>query len=114
MLKIARYSFELPLLIREVEAYHRLAESDVMPKLIGYVFEDSPNRVIRFLVELVEGRVTNVADLEECSKALEKPHNHVVHGDLCRYNIIFTTNGPKWIPRTLGSQVTALFRFLGS
>ncbi|KAL2175529.1 uncharacterized protein P884DRAFT_286563 [Thermothelomyces heterothallicus CBS 202.75] len=105
-LKIARFRFELPLLIREVEAYHHLAESDVAPKLIGYVFEESPNRVVGFLVESVEGRVANVADLEECRKALEKLHNLVVHGDLCRYNIIITTNGPKFIDFEHSTPIT--------
>ncbi|AEO60075.1 hypothetical protein MYCTH_95811 [Thermothelomyces thermophilus ATCC 42464] len=105
-LKIARFPFELPLLIREVEAYHRLAESDVAPKLIGYVFEESPDRVVGFLVESVEGRVANVADFEECSKALEKLHNLVVHGDLCRYNIIITTNGPKFIDFEHSTPIT--------
>ncbi|KAK4138042.1 hypothetical protein BT67DRAFT_447697 [Trichocladium antarcticum] len=105
-LKIARFLFELPLLTREVEAYHRLAESDVAPSLIGYVFEERPDRVVGFLVEAVEGRVANVADYKECIRALEKLHNFVVYGDLCRYNIIITANGPKFIDFEHSTPIT--------
>ncbi|KAK4238716.1 hypothetical protein C8A03DRAFT_14857, partial [Achaetomium macrosporum] len=40
-LKIARFPSEMQFLRREVEAYHRLAESDVALELLGYVVESS-------------------------------------------------------------------------
>lgn len=95
--KVARFPHELPFLVREVEAYRILGASRLAPKFVGYVFEESPDRVVGFLAESVEGRAAGLADLEACSRALGELHRFLIHGDLCRYNIIITRDGPKFI-----------------
>ncbi|AEO64115.1 8f74d80c-9d20-4583-b429-502a4e2bdbf8 [Thermothielavioides terrestris] len=98
-LKIARFPHELRYLTRELDAYHALALADtgLAPKLLGYVFEETPDRVVGFLVESLEGRAAGVGDLESCREALHKLHRVLLHGDLCKYNIIITPDGPKFI-----------------
>jgi hypothetical protein len=98
-LKIARFPHELPFLIREMEAYHSLCLADacLAPKLIGYVFEESPDRVVGFLMEAVQGRVAGVEDLPVVTEALGELHRVLIHGDFCKYNIYITSDGPKFI-----------------
>ncbi|KND87660.1 hypothetical protein TOPH_07691 [Tolypocladium ophioglossoides CBS 100239] len=97
VLKIARFPHEVPALTRELKAYHRLAGSSLAPRLIGYAFEESPDRIVGFLVESIHGRVAGVSDFESCREALHQLHQHLIHGDLCRYNILITSEGPKFI-----------------
>ncbi len=96
-LKIARFSFELRWVAREVDAYHRLAGSPLAPRFLAYVFEEVPDRIVGFLVESVSGRAAGIGDLEPCREALAKLHRHLIHGDLCRYNILITPEGPRFI-----------------
>ena len=90
--KIAQFPHELQFLIQELKAYHFLEDhqSNLAPKLIGYVYEEAPDRVIGFLVEAVEGRVAGVEDLEVCKEVLDEMHQILIHGDLCRYNILIS------------------------
>ncbi|KAL2261156.1 hypothetical protein VTK26DRAFT_4630 [Humicola hyalothermophila] len=98
-LKVAHFAHELPFLICELEAYHCLEnhQSKLAPNLLGYVYEESRDRVIGFLVEPVERRVAGISDLEACSKALGELRRILIHGDLCKYNILITPDGPKFI-----------------
>ncbi|RKU49319.1 hypothetical protein DL546_009839 [Coniochaeta pulveracea] len=96
-LKIARFSHEIPWVIQELRAYHALAESTLAPKLIAYVSEPSPDRVIGFLVQRIDGRNAELNDLEPCRQALDQLHCHLIHGDPCKYNIFITPEGPKFI-----------------
>lgn len=95
--KIARFPRELPWVIQEIQAYHALAGSPLAPKLIGYVSESTPDRVVGFLVEGVDGRTAELDDLEPCRRALDQLHCHLIHGDLCKYNVFITATGPKFI-----------------
>ncbi|TPX14950.1 uncharacterized protein E0L32_005059 [Thyridium curvatum] len=98
VLKIARFPFELPSLIRELEAYHCLPKHAPAPQLLGYVFEEEGiDRVVGFLVEFLGGRPAGITDLDPCLRSLAELHRHLVHGDLCKYNILITEEGPKYI-----------------
>ncbi|KAL1845141.1 hypothetical protein VTK73DRAFT_1054 [Phialemonium thermophilum] len=96
-LKIARFPREMPWVIRELQAYHVLEGTSLAPKLVGYVSEGSPDRVVGFLVEGIDGRTAELEDLEPCRRALDQLHHHLVHGDICKYNILITAEGPKFI-----------------
>ena len=97
VLKIARFQFELPSLIRELKAYHALPEYSPAPRLVGYVFEECTDRVVGFLIEFLEGRPADSTDIESCYQALEQLHRYLIHGDLCKYNILITSQGPRFI-----------------
>ncbi len=96
-LKIARFPHELPRVAREVEAYQRLRGSQLTPKFLGYAFEEEANPVVRFLVESIQGRAADIGDLEPCIEALHQLHRFLIHGDVCKYNILITPEGPKFI-----------------
>lgn len=96
-LKIARFAHELSYLAREVRAYLHLKGSHQVPKFLGYVFEDKPERVVGILLESVYGRVADISDLKDCYNALRDLHVRIIHGDLCRHNIMITSEGPKFI-----------------
>lgn len=96
-LKIARFPRELPWLVQEIQAYHALAGSLFAPELLSYVSESSLDRVVGILVEKLVGRTAELVDLQPCGQALDQLHNHLIHGDLCKYNIFITSEGPKFI-----------------
>ncbi|KAK7211041.1 hypothetical protein V2G26_018219 [Clonostachys chloroleuca] len=97
-LKIARFPHEIQWVIREIQAYHTLAGSPLVPKLLAYVSESSSlERVIGFLVEKIEGRYPTTEDLELCQQSLRQLHSFLIHGDLCKYNILITQEGLKFI-----------------
>lgn len=97
-LKIARFPFEMDWLTQEIRAYHMLSQSTLVPTLLGYVSESrDQNRIIGVLLEKVDGRHARPDDLEVCKQALSKLHDHLIHGDTCRYNIIVTSEGVKFI-----------------
>lgn len=98
ILKIARFPYELPWLMQEMDIYHALAGFPLTPRLLGYVFESQcPDRIVGILLEKLNGRWAQSEDLEECDNALQRLHQHVLHGDLNKYNIIITLEGPKFI-----------------
>lgn len=96
-LKIARFPREISWVIQEIQAYHALAGSSLVPRMISYVSEPTPDRIIGFLVEKLDGRTAELDDLEPCARALDQLHEYVIHGDLCKYNIFITPQGPKFI-----------------
>jgi hypothetical protein len=97
-LKIARFPFELKWISQEIKAYHALRKSSLVPGLLGYACESQDhNRVIGFLVEKVNGHHAELEDLQACIEALEKLHGFLIHGDICKYNIIVSSEGPKFI-----------------
>lgn len=63
-LKIARFPHKVSFVKRELQAYHCLAKrnAELAPKLIGYVFEESTDRVIGFLAEAIHGRTPGPTD----------------------------------------------------
>ncbi|KAK5997161.1 hypothetical protein PT974_02514 [Cladobotryum mycophilum] len=99
-LKIARFAFELGWLAQEIEAHHTLAHRDAFlaPRILGYAYEETPDRVIGLLFEEVKGRRPTPADLPACQAALQKLHDlDVVHGDIVMDNIFITDDGVKFI-----------------
>ncbi|TWU74618.1 hypothetical protein ED733_001826 [Metarhizium rileyi] len=97
-LKTARFQFEVNALAREVNAYHALRNSDLCPNLVGYVYEESPDRVVGFLMEEIVGYHPTIDDLAPCEAALRKLHNMgIAHGDPHKYNIIIAVDGAKFI-----------------
>lgn len=98
-LKLARFQFETRALEREVKAYHSLRGSGLVPAFVGYIYEETPTRVVGFITEQVIGRHPDDAtDSAACLAALRSLHEHgVVHGDVNKYNIIITKDGPKFI-----------------
>lgn len=99
-MKIARFKFELAWLAQEVKAYHALAchHSLLAPKMLGYVYEESHDRVVGFLFEKISGHRPGIADLELCEVALRELHElDIIHGDLNRDNIFITNKGVKFI-----------------
>jgi hypothetical protein len=99
-LKIARFPHELGWLAQEIKVYHTLTEcgSCLAPRLLGYAFEERYERVTGFLCESVDGRVSSISDLDSCSKALRRLHElDIIHGDITKYNIYITSEGPKFI-----------------
>ncbi|KJR83990.1 uncharacterized protein SPSK_00323 [Sporothrix schenckii 1099-18] len=75
----------------------KIAHCPVTAKLVGYVYEIHADRVIGFLTGKLEGRVPNLGDLEACKTALDTLHHYLIHGDLVKYNIVVTQQGPKFI-----------------
>ncbi|KAK4099823.1 hypothetical protein N658DRAFT_487403 [Parathielavia hyrcaniae] len=109
-LKLARFPHELPFLFREMDAYHSLAQEAsvfrLAPKLVAYVFEETPDRVTGFLVEPVQGRVADTGDLLQVAAAVAELHRVLVHGDLCKYNIFMTSDGPRFIDFEVSTTVS--------
>ncbi|KAJ4155622.1 hypothetical protein LMH87_000858 [Akanthomyces muscarius] len=97
--KLARFEFEVRALEREVKVYHRLCGSAVSPALVGYVYEDTHDRVVGFITEELVGHYPeSTDDYVACSEALRDLHEvGVIHGDMNKYNIIMTKDGPKFI-----------------
>ncbi|KAI9749094.1 MAG: hypothetical protein M4579_007001 [Chaenotheca gracillima] len=99
-LKIARFPHEMLWLRQEIKIYHALMDfhSTLAPAFLGYAFEERYCRVTGFLFEEVHGRFADIVDLQTCEDALHRLHAlDIIHGDVNRYNIIVTTNGPTFI-----------------
>ncbi|KIW77230.1 hypothetical protein Z517_09676 [Fonsecaea pedrosoi CBS 271.37] len=99
-LKIARFAFEVGAISREIEAYEILAQrqSQLGPALLGYVYEGTPERIVGFISEPIDGRPASISDLQDIESALEELHAcGLVHGDVFKYNILITTQGPRFI-----------------
>jgi hypothetical protein len=100
ILKIARFPFELPWLVKEISVYEELEASNsrLAPRLLGLVFEDDKDRVIGFLCEEICGHVASQDDYSACRTALQKLHHlHILHGDLNRHNMIVSSDTVKFI-----------------
>ncbi|EGX93718.1 Protein kinase-like domain [Cordyceps militaris CM01] len=96
--KLARFDFEVAALEQEIKTYHLLRGSSLAPAMIGYVYEDTCDRVVGFITEQAVGPYPEVADHAACAAALHELHEKgIAHGDLNKYNIIMTSNGPKFI-----------------
>lgn len=97
--KYARFSHELQDIEREVGIYQYLMDHGctLVPKLLGYVYEEQPLRTIGFLVEEISGRHAAVDDYSQCVEALRELHQFIIHGDINQYNIIISDTGPKFV-----------------
>ncbi|KAE8348503.1 hypothetical protein BDV28DRAFT_164343 [Aspergillus coremiiformis] len=99
-LKIARFGFELAWLVQEIKVYDLLTQynSALAPRIVGYVFEEMPDRVIGFIVEEIHGSRPNTLHFEACQVALQELHDlDILHGDINRDNLFITDEGVKFI-----------------
>lgn len=59
------------------------------PELLGYVYEETPDRVIGFLCQAIRGGHPLAADHDKCMDALERLHaKGIYHGDINKFNIL--------------------------
>lgn len=92
-MKIAPFPYQLGYLRQEVTMYQYLLgeNSPLVPELLGYVYEETPDRVIGFLCQAISGRHPFLADYDNCMNALERIHaKGIYHGDINKYNILIT------------------------
>jgi hypothetical protein len=100
VLKIARFGHELPALHTEIKAYGILERYGFRhaPKFLGYVYEETKDRVTGFLMEALSGHHPNIKDLEICQDAMTKLHAlGIVHRDLNKFNIVIQEKTAKLI-----------------
>lgn len=99
-MKIARFGFEIQTLKQEVRAYLTLTAlgTNLAPKLLGFVYEETPDRIVGLVMEAIEGRRPTPVDFEMCSDALEELHRlGIIHGDINNHNIIIHADGVRFI-----------------
>jgi RIO-like serine/threonine protein kinase len=54
--------------------------------------------VVAFLFEELYGDFASIDDLQVCSEALQELHGlGILHGNINKYNIFLTADGPKFI-----------------
>ncbi|PYH90238.1 hypothetical protein BO71DRAFT_402374 [Aspergillus ellipticus CBS 707.79] len=116
-LKIARFGFEIGWLAREIEVYHLLAQRgkdlNLAPKILGYVYEETPDRVMGVILEEVVGYRPGIEDLEVCREGLQRLHDlDIVHGDINRDNMFITDEGVKFIDFEVASVGSTLVFFI--
>ncbi|PIG79091.1 hypothetical protein AARAC_008029 [Aspergillus arachidicola] len=98
VLKIARFKHEISSLHNEVSVYSKLMASgfSFCPNFIGFVYEETKDRTIGFLMEEISGRTPGIQDLKDCAETVRLLHEHgIVHGDINRYNFLVTDEGVK-------------------
>lgn len=95
-MKLAVFPHQLSFLANELRVYHALRElqPSLIPRLAAYVYEQTPDRVIGFLCEAIEGKHPTPSDEAECLSSLHQLHKAgFLHGDPNRYNIIINGSG---------------------
>lgn len=75
-MKIAPFPYQLSYLRQEVLMYQYLHGENLpfAPELLGFVYEESPDRVIGFLCQAIHGRHPSATDHKKCMDALERLH----------------------------------------
>ena len=100
ILKICPFKFELQYFTQEINTYNMLYQRgcSLIPRLYAYVFERSEEQITDFICEELQGRFARLGDYSECKRGLQQLHSYgVIHGDLNKFNIIITTDGPRFI-----------------
>lgn len=94
-MKIAAFPHQLHYLSQEAGIYRALShQCTLIPKLVGYVYEEHPERVIGILCEAIKGIHPKPQHRSQCLEALHQLHAQgLYHGDLNRYNILITPSG---------------------
>lgn len=98
--KIARFEHELRALHTEIKAYGILEQHGFKhaPRFLGYVYEETEDRVVGFLMEVLGGYHPSANDLEVCRSAMKNLHAlGIVHRDLNKFNILLRENTAKLI-----------------
>jgi hypothetical protein len=99
ILKICPFAFQIKSMEKEIRAYHMLAAKrcNLIPRITSYVFERSQDQVIGFTCTKFQGRFAELVDYTKCKRSLTELHScGVVHGDINKYNIIITSDGPRF------------------
>lgn len=100
LFKMARFDFEIQFLAPELQTYYQLARCglSLIPRLVGYIYKETPNRAISFLLEALDGRFAEPGDVDLCNEVLDRLHQQgVIHGDFRKYNCLITAAGPRLI-----------------
>ncbi|OAX31609.1 hypothetical protein K503DRAFT_70554 [Rhizopogon vinicolor AM-OR11-026] len=85
--KIAAFEWDIPRREREIAVYQAIDGCGLGPTFLGHIVEG--DRVIGFLLELLQGRPASPTDLQGCLGAVQRLHAlDIVHGDPNRYNFI--------------------------
>ncbi|KAF2790759.1 hypothetical protein K505DRAFT_75680 [Melanomma pulvis-pyrius CBS 109.77] len=98
--KFCPFEFEVPYLAQEIKALTMLSRRgcSLIPSVLSYVFERSKEQIIGFVCEELQGRFADPSDYVQCRDALQELHSYgCIHGDLNKFNIIITANGPRFI-----------------
>ncbi|RAL13241.1 uncharacterized protein BO97DRAFT_433945 [Aspergillus homomorphus CBS 101889] len=98
VMKIASFKHEVRYLQQEVAIYSKLASAGfpLAPRLIGYVYEETKDRTMGFLMEKISGYPPSIDDLEACTKTIRLLHTFgILHGDTNRYNFLMTEKGAQ-------------------
>lgn len=99
-MKDCYFQWLLKYMEREIRAYCTLLSQNcpLIPRLSAFVYERTEDEFIGFVCEELEGRTAGPEDYDECKKSLTQLHTYgVIHGDINRFNIIITANGPRFI-----------------
>lgn len=98
-LKAARYPHEIDDIKNEIKVYQHLTKRTpfLVPRLVGYAYEDTKERVTGFVTEEVEGaRHATVEDLRVCEEAVLEMHDaDVIHNDLNKFNLLVAADGKR-------------------
>ncbi|KAL6241059.1 hypothetical protein RBB50_011962 [Rhinocladiella similis] len=108
-MKIARFEHEIGYLRCELEAYNTLLQGEFTgaPKFYGYVYEETKDRVIGFLMEYLQGVHPHEHDLPQCERLLQRMHDcGLIHRDPNRYNWIKTRDGIRIFDFEMAKQKT--------
>jgi predicted Ser/Thr protein kinase len=97
ILKIARFAFEVKWMSHEARIYAALQDTDLAPRMVALVYEGTPDRITGILLQKFEGKAAESEDLDVVTNSLERLHDVVRHGDLNRWNIIVTRDGPRFV-----------------
>ena len=98
--KFCPFEYELPYLTQEITALTILSNRGcwLIPPVLSYVFERSEEQIIGFICKELQGRSAEPGDYDQCRDALQKLHSYgCVHGDVNKFNIIMTADGPRFI-----------------
>jgi hypothetical protein len=99
ILKICPFMYQLQYFTQEIKAYNTLSKRgcSLIPRLSSYVFERSEEQIIGFTCEEFKGRFARPSDYSKCKHSLLQLHSYgIVHGDLNKFNIIITADGPRF------------------
>jgi len=99
ILKICPFKYQLQYFTQEIKAYNTLSARgcSLIPRLSAYIFERSEEQIIGFICEEFQGRFARPSDYSDCRNSLLQLHSYgVVHGDLNKFNIIITADGPRF------------------
>ena len=100
ILKVCPFGYQLPYLLQEIKTYNTLSHRgcNLLPQLLAYVFERNEDKVVGFICEELREEVAGPEHYKIYKCALKHLHSYgVVHGDINKFNIIITLDGPRFM-----------------